>query len=284
MQRVRALQEELLLKQSFFGLPWMVAGGLLPFVLHHDTATVSTWLWMVLAFLSARFSGMYWNRLIDHKIDAQNPRTCMRSLPRGALERSSVALFATFFLLLFFFSCYAINNVCLFLSPFVALLLFLYSFTKRFTALCHLVLGAIQALSPICAYAAITGTFSFAALYLGLAVGLSIAANDILYAMQDELFDRQQGLFSIPVRYGRTTAFTLAKFLHFCAFLCLMLLGIQNGFSLFYFLPVLLIGMVFITTYLDKKSTVLQLFTFSNTVVGFIVLAGITGEWLWRVL
>src|SRR5258708_6107368 len=145
-----------LFKQSLFSMPWMVAG----FLLAARPLLLEKALYLSIAFFSARTVGMCLNRLIHHKIHAKNPRTATRALPQGEISRKELLIFTLFLFILFFWSAFFINTLCFALSPFIALLLVGYSFTKRFTWGCHFVLGLIQCFSPLCAWLAVTGSFA----------------------------------------------------------------------------------------------------------------------------
>jgi 4-hydroxybenzoate polyprenyltransferase len=274
----------ILWKQSIFGLPWMLAGALLPYSFpENQSLSIFIWLYMVLAFLAARASGMCFNRLIDHHIDAENPRTAKRPLPNGELSRVQVLLGGFLLLAIFFFATCKINSLCFMLSPLVAFLLILYSFTKRFTVLCHYVLALIHCLSPMCAWIAVTASFSYIPVFLGLALGFSIAANDIIYACQDIEFDRSKKLFSIPARFGQQRAIAIAKFSHAASFVLLLSLGILAKLSFIYFTGVVAIGAVFVCTYSKiQEKPLAELFSWSNSASSIIFLSSIICELIWR--
>ncbi len=286
--RVHPLSEVLLLRQSFFGLPWMIAGGLLPIAMY-DAYSWSrpwwTWALMIVAFMAARLAGMCLNRLIDHEIDAKNPRTALRALPRGALSRRQVVLYAAGFLCIFYGAAYAINTSCFVLSLPVSILLLAYSFTKRITALCHFVLGLIQCIVPMAASIAITGAVSPESLFLGLSLGSAIAANDCIYALQDMHFDRQEGLYSIPARYGEANTHRIVRLLHLLSCCSLIMVGVVGGFSWLYFTGVIVYAGILLRMHKALHNNVFkinELFAFTNTATGVVVLASVIGEGVWR--
>jgi 4-hydroxybenzoate polyprenyltransferase len=167
---------------------------------------------------------MGFNRIVDAPLDAKNPRTAGREIPTGRLSRRSAALFVVLFSGLFIFCAAMLGRLCLALSVPVLLLLFVYSYTKHFTFLCHLYLGGVISLAPLGAWIALRGSVSGAILLLSAALMTYIAGFDILYACQDIDFDRQSALHSIPVRFSLPVALGVAKALHGAAFAFFLLL------------------------------------------------------------
>ncbi len=278
------IQKTVLLKQSFFGLPWVVIGAIFPCFFTSDV-TFAPWFWCLIAFLSARLSGMAFNRLIDHSIDEKNPRTASRPLPSGEMRRLEVLQIACLFLLLFFFSMYMINSLTFSLSFYIAAQILVYSFTKRFTWLCHFVLAFVQFFTPVAASIATSGQLFLPTLYLGAALFCCIAANDILYACQDLEFDREEKLFSIPAQFGYKKAVTCAKVLHGVSVFVLVCLGITCNFSLIYFLGPLCAAGIFYRTYEQLFNTsVEKIFSWSNIAFGAAMLVAVGGELLWQKL
>ena len=157
---------------------------------------------------------MGFNRLIDRKIDALNPRTAQRHLPQGIISPVAVWFMSVFSLAWLIYSAYMLNPLCVMLSPLVVVLLWGYSYCKRFTWLSHFVLGLVEAAAPIGGWIAVTGTWALPPIYVGTAVFFWLAGFDIIYACQDYEFDRQQGLFSIPARFGLVKALWISAILH----------------------------------------------------------------------
>jgi len=172
--------------------------------------------WILLAMLSARSAAMAFNRLVDSAFDAQNPRTANRVLPRKVLTRGFVIAFILTASLLFIFSAAMLNALALKLSPLALAIIFLYSYTKRFTWLTHFFLGLSLACAPIGAWIAIQGTITRVPLILGLAVVLWVSGLDIIYAAQDVVFDCRARLHSIPARFGVAGALWISVLLHLC--------------------------------------------------------------------
>lgn len=188
-----------------------------------------TLFWAGLAFLSARTGANALNRAVDAQIDGRNPRTAGRQIPRGEVTSGeTLALSAVCFLLLIF-SAGMLNPVCLLLSPLALLLMSGYSYTKRFTWLCHLVLGVTCACAPVGAWLAVTGRFALRPLLLGAANCLWTAGFDILYGTQDYEFDLAHGLYSIPVRFGLRRALQISAAFHLLALLALLAFGLLEA-------------------------------------------------------
>jgi len=169
---------------------------------------------MVLCMVFARNSAMAFNRYLDRDIDAKNPRTKQRDVPSGRISPASALTFTIINCLLFIATTWFINSLCFYLSPFALLVVLGYSATKRFTALCHLVLGLGLSLAPIGAYLAVTGAFNIIPLFFSFAVLCWVSGFDIIYALQDEDFDRDQQLHSIPAWLGKVNALRLSTLLH----------------------------------------------------------------------
>jgi len=177
--------------------------------------------WIVVAMVGARSAAMGFNRLADQAIDARNPRTAARELPRGALSRREVWLFVSLSALALVGAAAMLNPLCLMLSPVALLVVMGYSYTKRFTSLSHLVLGLALAIAPVGAWLAVRGRFEAAPVLLALAVLAWVAGFDTIYSCQDVEFDRREGLRSLPALLGIRRALTVARLLHVVAALLL---------------------------------------------------------------
>ncbi len=176
-----------------------------------------TWLWVIVAMVGARTSAMAFNRLIDQNIDALNPRTKSRSLPAGRLSRFFVVAVIVITSVVFIIAASQLNRLCLVLSgPTLAVLLG-YSYAKRFTPFAHVWLGIALGIAPIGAWIAVAGELAWPPLILGAAVALWVAGFDTIYSLQDEDFDREHGLRSIPARFGSRAALNIARFFHLFA-------------------------------------------------------------------
>jgi 4-hydroxybenzoate polyprenyltransferase len=192
--------------------------------------------WILVAMVGARSAAMGWNRVVDRDIDAANPRTASRAIPAGLLTPSFVALFVVASLGLLALAAWQLNPLCLTLLPIAIVVLLGYSYTKRFTALSHVVLGLALAGAPIGAWAAVRGDVTATPLLLGAVVLLWVSGFDVLYALQDEDFDRRNGLHSIPAALGRVGSLWLSAALHAAMLALLALLprvyppGLGMGF------------------------------------------------------
>lgn len=255
MQWLKTLQKLILLERSLFGLPLALIGALLPFSNEEFTKTFpwhewGRWVWILLAFTAARTAGMAFNRLIDKDIDAKNPRTKTRPLPSGEITYAQVVCVGWISLVLFVYCCSQLNRMCFLFSPLIALLICAYSYTKRFTALCHFVLGLIEFFAPFLGWIAITGTWDWPPLFLGLGVLFWISGMDVVYSLQDVSFDRQYRLHSIPVAIGIRKSLLVARSLHALSLLMLVFAGLFAKVNLLYYAGLLLVSGLFIYQHL----------------------------------
>jgi len=210
-RNIRTTLEMIKIEHSVFALPFALLGALLA---AHGWPTGRQIFWIVVAMVGARSAAMSCNRLIDRDLDAQNPRTARRALPAGLLSARFVAGFALLSSAVLVFAAFQLNPLAFRLSPVALAVLFLYSYTKRYTVLSHLVLGFCLGIAPAAAWIAIRGTLSPSILLLTAAVTLWTAGFDILYACQDVDFDRRTGLHSVPQRWGIARALQVAAAMH----------------------------------------------------------------------
>ena len=193
---------------------------------------------VVLCMVFARSAAMAFNRYLDQHFDARNPRTAIREIPAGLIKSNHALIFTMLCCLLFIVCCWFINQLCFYLS-FVALFVVLfYSYTKRFTALCHLVLGLGLSLAPIGAYLAVTGKFEILPLLFSLTVLFWVSGFDIIYALQDETFDRENDLHSIPAAIGKKKALRVSELLHVFSAGLVVYAGVYGDFGYWYWLGV----------------------------------------------
>jgi 4-hydroxybenzoate polyprenyltransferase len=209
------------IEHTLFALPFAFLGMLLA---ADGIPPWRTVLWIVVAMVGARSAAMGFNRLADRRIDAENPRTATRALPTGQLTPAFVALFVVGAAALLVFAAWRLNPLAFALSPVALGVLFLYSYTKRFTALCHLVLGLALSGAPLGAWIAVRGDVAVAPIVLSGAVLLWVAGFDVLYALQDVSFDRGHGLHSIPARLGVRGALVVSALFHLGTVALLVLL------------------------------------------------------------
>ncbi|MFV0604608.1 MAG: UbiA-like polyprenyltransferase [Niabella sp.] len=194
---------------------------------------------VLLCMIFARSAAMAFNRYLDRAFDAQNPRTAIREIPAGILKANSVLLFTIINCVLFVACTYFINPICFYLSPVALAVVLGYSFTKRFTPLCHLVLGLGLALAPIGAYLAVTGRFDILPVLFSLAVLFWVSGFDVIYALQDEEFDKSVGLYSIPSTLGKARALRVSELLHLLSAACVITAGFMGDFGWLYWIGTL---------------------------------------------
>lgn len=202
---------------TIFAMPFAFIGF---FLAVNTTLNPFSWfklVLMILCMVFARNAAMAFNRYLDREIDAKNPRTKTRDIPAGRISATNALLFTIVNCLLFISATWLINKLCFFLSPIALIVVLGYSITKRFTALCHLVLGLGLSLAPIGAYLVITGEFAILPVLFSLAVLCWVSGFDIIYALQDEDFDRNENLHSIPSYLGKKNALMVSNLLHILA-------------------------------------------------------------------
>ena len=225
-RKLRLTLDMIKFEHSVFALPFALTGALL--AIREDRFAVSDlgWkiLWIVIAMVSARSAAMGFNRLVDADIDAQNSRTKARHLPAGLLTRTFAWLFVAAAALVFLLAAGALNPLCLRLAPVALGVVLIYSYTKRFTSLSHVVLGFALGIAPAAAWIAIRASLDLRILWLTAAVTLWTAGFDIIYSCQDYEIDRREGLFSIPRRLGLAPALTISRIFHVGMLLCLVAL------------------------------------------------------------
>jgi 4-hydroxybenzoate polyprenyltransferase len=204
---------------SVFALPFALTGALLAW--RDRPFSWGQVAWIVVCMVSARSAAMGFNRLVDARFDALNPRTAMRELPRGAMSRTEGALFVAASSLVFVFAASRLSTLCVILAPVALAIVFWYSLAKRVTAYTQLFLGLALAVAPVGGWIAAGGRGGVEPWLLGLAIGLWVGGFDILYACQDVNFDRGHGLQSIPTRFGVPTAIRLSRLMHVGAVLAM---------------------------------------------------------------
>jgi 4-hydroxybenzoate polyprenyltransferase len=231
----------IMIEQTFFALPFALIG-----VLFAGGGTLKTWILVIVAFSAARTAGMSFNRVIDAKIDAQNPRTADRLIPRGEVRPGAVWTIAIIALLVLIGASYALNALCFYLSFVAALLLFTYSYFKRFSSTSHFYLGVVEAAAPIGGYLAVTGAFSLLPFVLGFIILSWIAGLDIVYALQDMDFDRENALHSVPAKIGRKAALGLSAVCYLFSLGAMGVAGIIADKGISYWLGIGCIGLIFL--------------------------------------
>ncbi len=221
LHNLRVTLEMIKWEHSIFALPFALCGAMLA---ASGLPTAHQLFWIVIAMLAARSAAMAFNRLADATIDAANPRTSTRALPAGHLSPTFVATFVFVSCAIFILAASQLNRLTLWLSPVALAVLLLYSYTKRFTRLSHLVLGFALGIAPAAAWIAVRGSLDPRILLLTAAVTFWVAGFDILYACQDFEFDRQAGLHSIPRHIGIAPALWIARVFHLIMLILLVAL------------------------------------------------------------
>jgi 4-hydroxybenzoate polyprenyltransferase len=202
-------------------------------------------IFVIICMITARSAAMAFNRYLDRNFDARNPRTAIREIPKGIISPNSALRFVILNCVLFIITTFFINRICFFLSPVALFVILFYSYTKRFTPLCHLVLGIGLSLAPIGAYLAVTGVFDMLPLLFSFAVIFWVSGFDIIYALQDIEFDQSQQLYSIPSVLGKSKALRVSELLHVLSAACVIAAGRHGGFHWVYWMGVaVFIGML----------------------------------------
>jgi len=240
LERLRRTLDMIKFEHSIFAMPFALTGALLAWRnlnFSVDTPALKL-LYIILAMIGARSAAMTFNRILDARIDAKNPRTAKRHIPSGQLSQRFAWGFLVASSAIFFLASALLNPLCLMLSPIALAIVLFYSYTKRFTSFAHLVLGASLGIAPSAAWIAVTGSLDYPIGFLSLAVMLWTAGFDIIYACQDTDFDRREGLFSIPARIGIANALNLSRLFHVLTLVSLTALSQSLSLSPWPVLPV----------------------------------------------
>jgi 4-hydroxybenzoate polyprenyltransferase len=242
MSRIATYFSFVRFSHSVFALPFALTGALLAW-----REQPFSWVqvaWIVVCMVSARSAGMGFNRLVDARFDALNPRTAMRELPRGAMSRGEAAIFVAVSAIVFVFASSRLSSLCLALSPVALAIVFWYSLAKRVTTYTQLFLGLALAVAPVGGWIAAGGRGGVEPWLLGLAIGLWVGGFDILYACQDVDFDRGHGLRSIPARFGIAAAIRLSRLMHGGAIVAMAALWRGAHLPSFYLVGVVIVAVL----------------------------------------
>jgi 4-hydroxybenzoate polyprenyltransferase len=236
ISKLRTFLEMIKFEHTLFALPFAFVGAILGAVtMEKRLPDLSECGWILLAMVGARTAAMGLNRVIDKAIDKRNPRTAMRAIPAGLLKSKEVIIFIIISFILLFLAASQLNSLSVKLLPLTVFLLVIYSYTKRFTWACHIVLGLTIGLAPLGGWVAVTGSITWTSLILYITVALWTAGFDVIYACQDVDFDRQEGLHSIPAKFGISRALGIARMLHALTAAGFALLLILTDLSWWYF-------------------------------------------------
>lgn len=248
LQSLSSYSRMIKLSHSLFALPFAGLSAILAILVSTDSNRILLWksLWIIICMVSARSAAMGFNRYVDRDIDKQNPRTANREIPAGQVSEKNALFFILVSAIIFLAASAMISWLCFGLAfPALFLILF-YSYSKRFTFLCHFILGAAIGVAPLAAWLAILNRLETMPIFWSLGLMFHIAGFDILYSIQDVEFDNQQGLHSIPSRFGVGFALILARILHILCFLFLFLAGFLAGLGIYYYIFLFITGILFI--------------------------------------
>jgi 4-hydroxybenzoate polyprenyltransferase len=261
-------------QHTVFALPFALAGALMA---HQDWPPLSTLGWILLAMVGARSLAMAINRVVDMEIDAANPRTAGRDLPSGRLTVRQVAVFCAISLAVLLIAVSQLPPLTWFLWPIPVAGFVIYPYTKRFTWLCHLVLGVVIGLAPLGAWIAVTGHFATAPWFLFLAVATWMFGFDVIYALMDVDFDRRHGVKSVPARFGARRALWVTRVMHAIAVICLIVAGVLAGSHAIYFVGVAVCAVVLVIENIvvspDDHARIQAAFGTANGVLALVYIA-----------
>lgn len=242
-----------LFAHSIFALPFAFIGFFLASTSNDLNFSLIKFILMLLCMVFARNAAMAFNRYIDRDIDILNPRTADRDIPAGRVLPRQAIIFTIINCIAFVIACYFINPLCFYLSPVALLIILGYSYTKRFTALCHLVLGLGLGLAPLGAYLVVTGSFAIVPVLYSLAVIFWVSGFDIIYALQDEEFDKAKNLYSIPAFFGKKKALRISEIFHVFSAIFVIIPVYYMSFGWLYYL-----GVVFYITLLTYQHIIIS--------------------------
>ena len=238
-RKLAILLEMIKFQHTVFAMPFALMGA---FLAARGLPGVRVFFWVILAMVGARTCAMTFNRIVDRRFDAANPRTAGRALPAGAVSLTESWLMVAASGALFFFACALLNRTALLIAPFALGLTLIYSLTKRFTWLCHVVLGVALACSPLGGWVAVADGVNGYPWVLSVGVLLWVAGFDCIYACLDADFDREAGLHSMPSIFGRAASFRIAVVFHLLAFGLFTLTGVQMGLNFWYYAGIVITG------------------------------------------
>ncbi len=274
LQKITVLLEMIKFKLTVFAMPFAFMGA---FLADRGVPDGRTFLLVVLAMVGARTCAMGFNRIVDAKFDAANPRTADRAIPAGTVSVFEAWSLVIISGILFFFVAWSLNPLTLTLAPFALGLTLFYSLTKRFTSFCHLVLGVALAFSPLGGWVAVQGSLNGYPWALSAGVLFWVAGFDTVYACLDADFDRKAGLYSMPSLLGQRNAFRLAAFFHVIAFVLFAVTGTQARLNLVYFAGVLVTACILfyqhIIVNLNDLSRIKGTFFSMNGIISMVLFA-----------
>lgn len=257
---------------TIFAMPFALLGVAVAYSHSPESFSWNKFLYVIFCMVFARTAAMAFNRYLDRNIDKMNPRTQSREIPSGKINPTEALALTIISAILFIVFAGFLNPLCFYLSPVALAVILGYSYTKRFTWFCHVVLGLGLALAPVGAYIAITGKFDYSVIWIGLAVLLWVSGFDIIYALQDEEFDKKNNLFSVPAYLGRKKSIQLARVLHFFSSMILLMVFYLYSFGIWY-----LIGWIIFSALLMYEHYLVKPLDISKIPFAFGILNGWAG-------
>ena len=269
------------IEHTLFALPLALTGAILA---ARGLPGIKTLILLAIAFTAARAAAMAFNRLVDRRIDALNPRTANREIPSGAISATKTGVLVAVSVAVFLAAAWAINPLCGKLAPVALVVLLGYSYTKRFTSLCHYLLGLALGIAPVAGWLAVRGEFAWPPLILGLGVIFWTAGFDTLYACPDIRFDREMNLHSIPALLGVIKALRLAALSHIVAFVLFILTGYLAGLGCVFYLLALIPGLLLVWEHRlispDNLSKLDMAFFRANSLVSVSLMVAVCGGFI----
>jgi 4-hydroxybenzoate polyprenyltransferase len=283
MKKIKIILEMIKFEHTVFALPFAFIGAVLgSLLIEGNWPTLAEWIWITLAMIGARSAAMSLNRLIDAKIDKANPRTKDRAIPAGLLSKMETAAFITGSFALLFFAAFQLNMLAVYLLPVAVFFLVFYSYTKRFTWLCHVFLGITIGIAPLGGWVGATGTLTWEAFMLFIAVALWTAGFDVIYATQDASYDKDVNLYSIPSYFGIANALLFAKGFHIISFAAMLSLFFITPLGWIFLSGILIVGAIMVYEHSlvspDDLSKVNVAFFTMNGIISLVMLAFTIGD------
>ncbi|HEX3025374.1 MAG TPA: UbiA-like polyprenyltransferase [Chitinophagaceae bacterium] len=247
MNKVKNYLSLVKFSHTIFAMPFALIGFFLG--MQHSTFNIQYSIFklilVIICMVTARSAAMAFNRYLDRSFDEKNPRTAIREIPKGIISANSALRFVILSSIIFVLSTFFINKICFYLSPVALFVILFYSYTKRFTFFCHLVLGIGLSLAPIGAYLAVTGVFAVLPILFSFSVVFWVSGFDIIYALQDIDFDQSQQLYSIPSTVGKSKALRVSELFHLLSAACVIAAGVYGNFHWIYWIGILVfVGML----------------------------------------
>ena len=278
LNKIRVFLEMIKIEHTLFALPFAFMGALVGDIVINDQ--LPSWSqigWILMAMVGARSAAMALNRMIDAAIDARNPRTANRAIPAGLLKIGEVLLFTIISFGLLIWAAAMLEPLSFYLLPIAVFMLVFYSFTKRFTWLCHVVLGLTIALAPLGGWVAVTNEIGWEAVIFYVTIACWTAGFDIVYACQDYEFDKNEGLYSIPVRFGIASSLKIARGFHIATAIGFVVLFLLTSLSWWYLIGIIIaLGLLIYEHLIVKPNDLTRLntaFFTMNGVLSIVVFA-----------